>query len=1094
VRNAVAAAALAVLASASPVSAQVDPLGFLKTQQPNVMIVMDTSERMQRDAPADPANPMRTSNYYDPFIYTRVGGSSAAWEASLGVTDANTSAAPNGTYRRKYNHFAYTSGTGATTASITVVGDKDAGYASFEAPTRLALARAALYQAVQENMNVARFGLYKMRQSTASLTRGNLTNVQRNAVFPDTAQQATDFPSLTGRWTATRAAVSSANGAAASTSALLVKADLAGQNAAMLSILAKDVRTAIASGGLISASLDDAATIDAPVQFMIDDMKTEALRLWIAEPFGAACRTTVAVLITGGADGNTGGGNAIAAASAFLLGLASRRTPIIVVAIAPPAADVVELKGIAAASGGQYFEITKAQVDAALASPIQAGTGALDGTVLVPELVDAINHGVQTAFQDFNDINTKPFWAGPWKGWKGYAGSPIIPSSEFQVTSPIIATVNLERSVDVNGVTLPLTTIEDKSHNVIPQRSNLLITAGFTLPGFDGILRGFRQYTPKVDPTAVSGYTFESDGTPLWIASIPADPNQRNLYTALPDGQVIAFTVAHSATLAPLMNLTVADATSVIASVRAMPIGAIIDSTPAVMNAPSLDPPPDTTYPAFAAGNKLRRSMIWVGTNRGVLEGIDARFGVEVWGFIPLNLLPKLRTLRDGQSIGRFDFFTDGSAKITDVKYDGEWHTHLTIGQGPGGSFYQTFDVTMADQAAALGGTNPDRDATLAQVLGYFSSAAAIRLKWSFPSYSNFDPTVNFDPANGRYGDLKATAPAIEKSVGQAWSDPAVGQVMSNAGPYTVMVGSGFYQYTYQQLANRGGAVAGTTFYVLNARDGTVLATEDVGSDNLNETVDDCRTAVTGCKQLKNALQSGPVASGAADSRFVTKVYIGDLDGNVWRFNLTLDAGLKPAITTTTKLYSAGADQPIVNSMATVNVGGTNQYLFFGTGGDLLPGTDKDTVNHLLGILDNGVAVPGAKALDQALTKTAGSGTDINVDEKVTSFPAVAGDIVFFTTTTFKPALPCSLPDAKLYAFTFIGGAAYDSTGDNKITVADKPLVKTIAGERATAPSVVDRHLVFGAGGQISVFGESEDYNNGVGQAGVRILSWREVR
>ena len=55
-------------------------------------------------------------------------------------------------------------------------------------------------------------------------------------------------------------------------------------------------------------------------------------------------------------------------------------------------------------------------------------------------------------------------------------------------------------------------------------------------------------------------------------------------------------------------------------------------------------------------------------------------------------------------------------------------------------------------------------------------------------------------------------------------------------------------------------------------------------------------------------------------------------------------------------------------------------------------------------------------------------------------------------------------------------------------------LVKTIAGERATAPTVADRHLVFGAGGRISVFGDSEDYNNGVGQAGVRILSWREGR
>jgi hypothetical protein len=55
-------------------------------------------------------------------------------------------------------------------------------------------------------------------------------------------------------------------------------------------------------------------------------------------------------------------------------------------------------------------------------------------------------------------------------------------------------------------------------------------------------------------------------------------------------------------------------------------------------------------------------------------------------------------------------------------------------------------------------------------------------------------------------------------------------------------------------------------------------------------------------------------------------------------------------------------------------------------------------------------------------------------------------------------------------------------------------LIKTIAGERATAPFIVDQHLVFGTGRNVSIFGNKDDFNNGVGQAGVRILSWREVR
>src|SRR5205823_6711553 len=189
-------------------------------------------------------------------------------------------------------------------------------------------------------------------------------------------------------------------------------------------------------------------------------------------------------------------------------------------------------------------------------------------------------------------------------------------------------------------------------------------------------------------------------------------------------------------------------------------------------------------------------------------------------------------------------------------------------------------------------------------------------------------------------------------------------------------------------------------------------------------------------------------------------------------------------------LYSAGTDQPIFNSMATLNVGGTQQFVFFGTGGDLLPGTDKNTIYHLLGVQDNGAS--GSKTFDQPLQKS--NSASVTVDEKVTAFPAVAGDIVFFTTTIFNDVTPGSSPTANLYAFTYVGGAAYDNTGDNAVTNADTPLVKSIAGQRATAPFIVDQHLAFSVGGKVEMFGDPNAYNNGVGQAGVRILSWREIR
>ncbi len=418
------------------------------------------------------------------------------------------------------------------------------------------------------------------------------------------------------------------------------------------------------------------------------------------------------------------------------------------------------------------------------------------------------------------------------------------------------------------------------------------------------------------------------------------------------------------------------------------------------------------------------------------------------------------------------------------MKYDDKWRTSLIIGEGPGGTFYQSFDVTMDDMEDVLGG-DADVTPTVDQVLNYFSNANRITLNWSFPSYTKFDPTI------GTYGDLSATATAVEKSVGQTWSDPAVGQIYGPTGPYTVMLGSGFLPFSVQQQANRGGTVAGTTFYIVDAKTGVVHASKDVGSDGVNETNNNCATdnGAAGCLRSKNALQTDPVATGPSDSRFVTKIYVGDLDGNLWRFDVGL-SGTTPTINTTTRLYSAGSDQPIYNSMATVTVS-TNQYVFFGTGSDLLPQTDKNTFYRLLGILDGGAS--GSKTFEKLLAKTS-AGTTITSDERVTAFPAVAGDIVFFTTTLLNQL--CSAPDARLYAFTFIGGPAYDNTGDNVVnSKQDTPLVKTIAGQRATAPFIVDQHLVFGAGGsKVQMFGDSTDYNNGIGQAGVRILSWREVR
>ena len=1020
------------LGSAGQAAAQLDPLLMIKRVPPNVLIAVETSNRMQRDS---------ENVYLDANVYTRQSPATL-WEEALGIPLLS----PVTNYRRRYVGLVNTdpaasSGDKFAATRIEVVTNLDAGYATFDERTRLAIARRGLIEAINGNSSVARFGLLKMRQNNPVWAGEK----NEGPVKVDDAAQIANSESGGGKWKITRPVVSSTNGAVAGPVAPLTAADAANANTTILATLAKGVFMANA---LMPGGRDGAGVVDAPIDNMLDDLKAEAVRLAAAD---TVCRNTVAILVVGGNEGDTTAEDPAAKASQFLNIGANHRVPIHVIAVGP-IGDTTQLRQIAANSGGAFTAITTAMITATPAGQP------------VPEFVRAVNFAVQHAYTEQTHLDTDPTPA-----------LPLGPYSEHQVTSPIIGSVNLDNARDITGAALPLTIINHPTTGVrIPQRSNVMLTSGFSLPGFDGKLRAFRVYKPVADSTKPSGYKFSADGTRLWVASVPAAPS-RNIYTSLPDGTLVSFDASNAALLSPYLRTT--DAVSLIDFVRSQPLGAIVGSTPAMMDPPSLDPPPDAEYPGFADEHKKRRSIVWVGANDGMLHAIDSRLGVEVWAYIPFNLLPKLKTLPYGQPVGSFRYFVDSSPKVADVKIAGEWRTYLITGQGAGGTFYQTFDVTLDGLGDAAAPESDD----ISGVLTYFSNISSVPLVWAFPKYSDFDVTL------APWGDIAAGAPAVAKSVGQTWSDPAVGQIGGPSGKYAVLTGSGTFPYTQQQNANRGGTIAGTTFYMLNVENGEVFDSRSVGTDNVAETVDNC-AAANDCTKLKNALQADPVATGPADSRFITKTYIGDLDGKLWRFDIGVDAAQNPKINGLVQLFAAGAAHPLFASMAAVNVGGTKQYLFQGTGSDLLPHNGVNQQYKLLVVLDNGAS--GAQTAAIMLDNVNGGDTD----EKVTSFPAVAGDIVFFTTTTFKPSKPCELPDANLYAFTFIGGPAYDTNSSGSLTAADKQKVTTVAGARATAPFIVDQHVTFAAGGKVQTFGDPDDFNNGVGQVGVRILSWREVR
>ncbi len=223
-----------------------------------------------------------------------------------------------------------------------------------------------------------------------------------------------------------------------------------------------------------------------------------------------------------------------------------------------------------------------------------------------------------------------------------------------------------------------------------------------------------------------------------------------------------------------------------------------------------------------------------------------------------------------------------------------------------------------------------------------------------------------------------------------------------------------------------------------------------VTTDGVNETNSDCRVdnGTAGCQKMKNALQTDPVATGPADSRYVTKSYIGDLDGNVWRFDIGLNGSNNPIIQHRVKLYASGADQPIFNSMATVNVGPTAAGTYsYGTGSDLLPQTDKNTVYRLLGILDSGAT--GSKTMERLLTKTGTS--SVTSDERVTAFPAVAGRHRLFHDDVVENLVRrAGRESVRVHLHRRVGLRQHGRRCGRQ---TDTPLVKTIVGKRATAPT-----------------------------------------
>lgn len=463
-------------------------------------------------------------------------------------------------------------------------------------------------------------------------------------------------------------------------------------------------------------------------------------------------------------------------------------------------------------------------------------------------------------------------------------------------------------------------------------------------------------------------------------------------------------------------------------------LGAIIHSEPVLVRPPRRNYV-DTGYADFRTANESRARMLYVGANDGMMHAFNAQTGAEEWAYVPRQVFPRLKNLAAADFT--FQATVDGYLSLGDVNLGNtvggtgtNWKTLLVGGLGRGGKGYFALDITSA--AAA------DEAAAVSKVL------------WEFPNASTSTTDVN--------------------NLGFAFSRPIIvkHEVVANNGSvsgagWVVLVSSGY---------NNGGSGDGQGYlYVLNARTGAVIRAISTGVGT--------SSSPSGLGQLSAWVDDDNVDNA------VKWVYAGDLQGNLWRFDLTASDPNNWTVTQLASLRdSSGAAQPITVApeLARVSAGnrlvnlvavGTGRYL----GDSDVPGTPTATtsatqtqsfyviadaipdrnanqfsaitrselVQRSLTSLSSGRrALTDTTAIDWSRNTTKGWFLDLNLSgERVNTDPAIANTTVAFVTNA-PSADPCT-PGGSSHLFQLDLVTGSYARGLNTATYVSDYLGRTLA-------------------------------------------------
>ena len=451
------------------------------------------------------------------------------------------------------------------------------------------------------------------------------------------------------------------------------------------------------------------------------------------------------------------------------------------------------------------------------------------------------------------------------------------------------------------------------------------------------------------------------------------------------------------------------------------------------------------SYKAFLA-TKLTSSkpMVYVGANDGMLHGFDASSdatgGTERFGFIPSTSLAHMAELANPGYVHRY--YVDGLISTSDVYYGSSWKTVLVGSTGAG--------AASVAPSATVGG--------FGSMFGLDVSAPA-----------TFDQTKVLWEISGKN----------DSDMGFALGKPVIVPIASATGVrFVAIFGNGV-----------NSASGRAVLFVVDIQTGQVLA-----KLKPTEAIYAGRNGVMNLAavSLKNS-------SGLADT-----VYAGDMQGNIWKYDLSsVDPTAWSVAYSGVPLFTAAKDgvaQPITGGIEVAAGPGGGVSLFFGTGryfavGDNTGGTGMP-VQSLYSITDDLSRTPittGRAALvgQSLMSATASGGYELRgvtnnpvsyvtsrgwyvdlkvvtgnaVGERFIGTPSIQNGKVFFTTFTPGEAA-CSAGGGVnwLYGLDILSGAGGLSglsltPGGDSLCTGNCGGVSLNNGDNPTSPPVKDSSI-----------------------------------